>query len=324
MKLKITTYPRIHISLIGMNNDGYRINGGAGFSIANPALSIYFEESDVVDISDLRYERFTDFEKKKLVATIENSISKLNLKTSIKATISGEVLPHCGFGSNTSIYLACLEALFVMNNVEYDNLKIIKHSTRGGTSGVGINTYFDGGFVLDLGVVSQKKEFLPSSVAGRNGQNVLVLKKNNLPLWDIGICIPDIPKKTEQEEIDFFVTNCPIEKESVYEILYEIIYGVTSSILDSNYKLFAQSINSIQSTKWKSLERSLYGIKLLELEEKLKSNGAIGVGMSSLGPTLYFLGEDIDNIIKNTKSFYPSCSFYKAKLNNSGRILYND
>ena len=46
--LKIKAFPRIHISLIGMNNDGYRLNGGIGFSIASPILDMSFEQSDSI------------------------------------------------------------------------------------------------------------------------------------------------------------------------------------------------------------------------------------------------------------------------------------
>ena len=34
--ITITTHPRIHITLIGMNNNGYRRHGGIGFSISDP------------------------------------------------------------------------------------------------------------------------------------------------------------------------------------------------------------------------------------------------------------------------------------------------
>lgn len=40
--VKITAFPRIHISLIGMNANGHRINGGAGFAINSPELNFVF------------------------------------------------------------------------------------------------------------------------------------------------------------------------------------------------------------------------------------------------------------------------------------------
>ena len=303
MKLKITTFPRIHVTLIGMNNDGYRINGGIGFSISSPALNSYFEESESIEIVDLRFVKFTTPESDKLKSTLTNSKNEFKLKKSIRCTIKGETLPHYGLGTNTAIYLSCLEALFIVNNFQYDKSTIVSLSNRGGTSGIGTNTYFDGGFVFDVGIDKQNQLLHPSSIGNRNGKIPLVLHMCKLPEWQIGICIPNIPNKSEQEEIDFFNTRCPIEKSSVESILYEAVYGVTSSILESNYVVFCQSVNAIQLTKWKNLERSLYGSELYNLECKIKSFGADCVGMSSLGPMLFFMGQNLNEIISNINKF---------------------
>lgn len=52
--IRITSFPRVHITLIGMNSGGYRINGSIGFSISNPEIDIYYEVSDIIKITDER------------------------------------------------------------------------------------------------------------------------------------------------------------------------------------------------------------------------------------------------------------------------------
>ncbi len=324
MELKIQTFPRVHLTLIGMNNDGYRINGGIGFSISNPSLNLCFYESEGVEINDLRLFKFTDIEREKLISIINQSIKQYKFKKSIHCQIKGEVLPHYGLGSNTSIYLACLEALFVFNDFKYTSNTLILASNRGGTSGIGINAYFNGGFVFDLGIDKQNQKFEPSSIAKRAGILPLVLKKLVLPNWQIGICFQNISNKTEHEEIEFFKSCCPIDKSSVEEILYEAVYGITASLIDDNYPVFCTAVNAIQTTKWKSMERSIYGNELYELENKIKSYGADCVGMSSLGPMLFFMGENLDQIISNINKEFPSAVCYKSYFNNQGRIVSYD
>lgn len=324
MEIKIKTFPRIHLTLIGMNNDGYRINGGIGFSISNPTLNLCFNESEKIDIIDLRTLKFTEFEKEKLISIITKSIIKYEFKKSIRCIIQGNVLPHYGLGSNTSIYLSCLEALFIFNNYEYTNNTIISASNRGGTSGIGINTYFDGGFVFDVGIDKHEQIFHPSSIANRNGKIPLILNKSELPNWEIGICIHNISNKSEQEEVDFFKSCCPIDKSFVEEILYEAVYGITSSILEKNYTVFCKSVNAIQLTKWKSLERSIYGNELYNMENKIKSFGADCVGMSSLGPLLFFMGQNLNEIISNINKEFSTSNCYTASFNNQGRIVGYD
>ena len=322
--IRITSFPRIHITLIGMNN-GYRINGSVGFSISSPKIDIHFQVSDSIEVIDEREIKFTDQEKIRLQHLIVETATIHDFKKKIKCIIRSDALPHYGLGSNTAIYMSCIEALFIVNEVEYRPNDIISHSKRGGTSGIGINTYFEGGFIFDVGIKNNEQLFIPSSIADRNGNTPLVVHKSKLPNWEIGICLPKyIQNKSEQEEIDFFKAHCPIDKISVESVLYEAVYGITSSIIENDYDVFCKSVNTIQSTQWKSLERLLYGETLIELEHKVKSWGADCVGMSSLGPILFFMGKNINNITEKISINIPEVICYNASLNNKGRIVNYD
>jgi beta-ribofuranosylaminobenzene 5'-phosphate synthase len=322
--IRISSFPRIHITLIGMNNDGYRINGSVGFSISAPIINLYFEVSENIEIDDRRKLKFTEQEKERLKQVISESISKLGFKKKIRCTIQSDALPHYGLGSNTAIYLSCIEALFILNDFKYNFEDVITLSKRGGTSGIGINTYFDGGYIFDVGIKNDEQVFNPSSVADRKGKAPLVVHKCELPNWKIGICIPTkISNKSEQEELEFFKTNCPINKTSIEKILYEAVYGITSSIIENDYDVFCKSVNAIQSTQWKDLERQLYGEDLTDLEKKIKSLGADCVGMSSLGPMLFFTGKEIEAIISELNNIDGIIS-YCSSFNNQGRIIHYD
>jgi beta-ribofuranosylaminobenzene 5'-phosphate synthase len=309
-----------------MNNDGYRINGGIGFSISTPIIHSYFEKLESIEIIDEREVKFTDQEKLRLKYTLTESINKFNLKNGIRCTIRGDILPHCGLGSNTAIYMSCIEGLFLLNGKTYKHNDIVALSKRGGTSGIGINTYFHGGFVFDVGIKNKEKPiFSPSSVADRKGAKPLVIHKCKLPDWELGICIPKyISNKSEQEEIDFFQNHCPLDKTIVATTLYETVYGITSSIIENDYEVFCKSVNAIQNTQWKYLERSIYGKDLIELEQKIRKSGADSVGMSSLGPTLFFTGKNINEIIRKISFAEPEITCYITSLNNQGRKIKYD
>ena len=324
-KLKINSFPRIHSSLIGMNNDGYRINGGIGFSISNPCLKISFEISANVEILDKREKPLNSEETKKLKDVINNTIKKCGFPNQIKCEIESGAPAHCGLGTTTAISLSCIEALFILNDREYSCQNIIEYSQRGGTSGIGINTYFTGGYIFDVGIKNDGRNLMPSSQSGTGGNRPLVIKQCELPNWEIGICIPcHIKNKTELEEIDFFRTKCPIERCDVENILYESLYGVTSSIIEKDYDVFCSSINAIQKTRWKSLERNIYGGEIIELERKIKEFGAECVGMSSLGPLLYFMGENISQTINRLQSSDCNLLCYETTFNNKERLIDYD
>lgn len=325
-RLKISAHPRIHVSLIGMNDNGYRINGGLGFSISSPTLNIVFEASDMFSITDYRSSGFTDAELHRLKDLIKRASVSKHFNVKYKAVIEdGPVCSHVGLGSNTIVYLACVEALYIINGADYSSEDIVNCSSRGGTSGVGINSYFNGGFVLDIGVPNKEScDFAPSSCYLHDHQLPLVLHQAKLPNWDLGICIPSIPHKTEVEEQAFFMEKCPIDRKSVEEILYESVYGVTASIMEHDFEVFCNSIDKLQTTRWKSLERNLYGTELKNIEERIRTSGAKCVGMSSLGPLLYFFGENIQDIIDRIISKDPNATCFASSFNNCGRMIEYD
>lgn len=325
--LKIRAFPRIHVTLIGMNRDGYRINGGIGFSIASPMLKMSFMEADYVEVEDKRCQGFTEDELNRLTDHLRRVKNQEKLDLGYVCTIhEGGIESHVGFGSNSIIYLSCVEALLKLNHREYTENNVIALSGRGGTSGIGINTYFKGGFIFDTGIANTGHRVLaPSSVfMDEERHQPLLMKSLRLPQWDLGIFIPDVARKTEDEERQFFQTNCPIEKSAAEDVLYEAVYGIMSSLMENDFEVFCQSIDAIQNTKWKSMERNLYGENLSYAGAIIKNAGAKCVGMSSLGPLLYFFGEDINGIVDRVNADLTGCQCYKTSFNNFGRILEYD
>ena len=73
-----------------------------------------------------------------------------------------------------------------------------------------------------------------------------------------------------------------------------------------------------------SLERNLYGEAITEVENIIRKNGARSVGMSSLGPLLYFFGDDIEDIVEKVNHEMPQCVCIKTSFNNLRRIVEND
>jgi beta-ribofuranosylaminobenzene 5'-phosphate synthase len=109
-----------------------------------------------------------------------------------------------------------------------------------------------------------------------------------MPNWTLGVCYPIFPLSTSETEDAFFTKNTNLENTDVYESLYYVTYGVLSGIMENDFESFQQGIESIQRGKWKKLERDLYSGIIEEQERILYKHGATTVGMSSLGPGLFF------------------------------------
>lgn len=321
-ELRITAFPRLHLTLIGMNEKCYRINGGIGFAINDPQLNLRINPSGFFQLIDTRDTQLSQYQYDALSQNIEKARSQNLFKNNITVEISGEMGTHYGFGSETLIRLSCLEALFILNDCKYDPKLLISLSGRGGTSGIGIHTYFEGGMILDIGRKHEGGPFNPSSYAENRKKVPLLLKRTPMPKWNIGLCIPsEIPSKSVSEEKEFFDKTCPIEITQVYETLYHAVFGLNAAIEENDKLTFCKALKNIQNCAWKHAERKQYGVELSCLENNLYNCGAMAVGMSSLGPSLFFIADDIPSVInkmQNNTSKYKLINTYSI---NRGRIV---
>ena len=315
--------PRLHISLISMHANGYRVNGGIGFALEEPKGILTCSISQHFEFNDTRNSPFSYSELEQLSITIEATKSLLGLHNNISVTLEGGLLTHFGMGSGTAIRLGCLEALLSLNNRPYQKSDLIFYSQRGGTSGIGINSYFDGGFVFDLGIKNQGNAFMPSSRA-QNPSPPIVLQRLDMPNWNVGLCLPKtLKRKTQEEEVQFFRKTCPISRQESYKVLYHSLFGTYASLKENDFESFVKSIKEIQACEWKYKERSEHGEGLIALEKSLYELGANCVGMSSLGPLLFFFAQDakIESIENGMRS--QGCDLIFTSASNSGREIVN-
>jgi len=322
-KLSITAFPRIHITLIGMNDTGYRINGGIGFSLKLPAITANISISNTFSINDTRIKNLDKSEIARINKIINSIIEEWNFSYNINVVLSGNIPTHSGFGTGTMIRLLCIESLFILNRAKYTNDLIINYSKRGGTSGIGVNTYFNGGFVFDIG--HKKTRLVPSSIAESDAHRPLTIYSGKIPTWEIGLCFPDFIKSlSSEEEQMFFKNTLPVKQINVNTVLYESVYGALAGVIENDKITFISAINKIQNCHWKKYERKCYGNRIIKIEKELYAAGASCVGMSSLGPTLFFLGDEMDDIIAKFKNSLSGkmCTLIKTKTNNKGRLIH--
>ena len=307
-----------------MHKGEYRINGGLGFAINEPCCELTFSRATDFSITDNRVCPLTDIEREKLI-TLLKTIRTMNcFANAVEVVIDGNMIPHAGFGSGTAITLACIEALHTLNGSSPSKDDLIRESRRGGTSGVGIHTYFTGGCVFDLGRSIDDKIHSPSNHVV-SPTLPLLLDQLPMPDWDFGVCIPlAIPRKTQAEERAFFERTCPLESDAVYETLYHTLFGLYPAIREGDRSTFCHALRTIQSCAWKQAERQEYGVALSELEHSLYAQGAEAVGMSSLGPSLFFLAENVPDLVAKMHNKRADCEWLLTKPANHGRKLSHD
>ncbi|HZG44495.1 MAG TPA: hypothetical protein VEY93_16200, partial [Longimicrobium sp.] len=228
---------------------------------------------------------------------------------------------HCGFGSTTALRLACLEILLVVNGHEPAPQLLRRLSKRGGTSGIGVNTYFDGGLIVDLGIKSNGRTLVPSSISEADPIAPTRLLRAELPDWPAGIVVPASAEPlSEAQEQQFFTGVQPASQSDVERILYHAVFGVAAAVLEGDQTTFASAVAALQECIWKRREIALYGTSVHHERSELVELGATAVAMSSLGPGLFFLSDDPGAIAAHRLDIGAASIAAEVTFRNAGRI----
>jgi beta-ribofuranosylaminobenzene 5'-phosphate synthase len=249
--------------------------------------------------------------------------SKYNFN-GIRIEIAQSIPAHTGLGSGTQLSLGIASAICTLYDINFNIEKTALLVGRGGTSGIGVAAFRHGGFIVDGGhrFPTQKSSFLPSSASG-NVAPPPVLFRQDFPDWPILIVIPGQPPApfsplikgvrglskgdcrhiSGAEEVRLFTTLCPMPQAAAQQLSHLILMKLLPALVENDLISFGEAINRIQEIGWKKIEIDAQGTIIQKTMDFLRNNGAIGVGLSSWGPTLYALGEDLKSLQEKTNQF---------------------
>jgi beta-ribofuranosylaminobenzene 5'-phosphate synthase len=274
-----------------MHEDNFRKNGGIGLAVNFPDTAVLCKVSNdfCIDIP-LSF----DYKiKERVLLILESIYIKFNMKKKIHIELGSGYKSHVGLGVSTAVTLSSIEALLKLNNIEYTNDEIVSLSTRGGTSGIGVSSYFTGGLVVDLGTINDGFVHIPSSYSIHPAPPP-ILRRCDFPDWRIWFCLPLVMSSFVSgiEEKEFFENNTPIPESESYKAFYLSVMGLMGSAIESNYEGACLAINRIQNTFWKKSEIRLCEKQYASFYESVKSLKVNAFGQSSFGPGQYLLSKD--------------------------------
>lgn len=288
----IETPSRLHLTLIDLNGRYGRIDGGVGITTRSPRLVLEatagYENTKIEFVgTEISHDTENDY-RKKISGASRRIKEYLGLEENYKFKVK-EIFPsHSGLGSGTQLSLATAKLILKMNDHNLPASRIGEIVGRGGTSGIGVASFEDGGFIVDSGhQKSVKKDFLPSSASEASPPPIIA--RYNFPEdWNIIMAIPHVKRKVfGNGEVNIFQKYCPIPLGEVQELSHLILMSMMPAVIEEDLSSFGEAVNNIQNIGFKKIELKLQNPFIKQLMEKLKDAGAAGVGMSSFGPTVY-------------------------------------
>ncbi|AYK14920.1 MAG: beta-ribofuranosylaminobenzene 5'-phosphate synthase [Methanosarcina flavescens] len=274
--IEITTPCRIHMTLIDMNGEIGRVDGGAGLTLSSPNIKITAEEAEGVSIEGLQ--DFADRMKRAAESLLpEGKGIRINVQ---------EVYPaHVGFGSGTQSSLAAAAAVNELYGLNKSVRELAVAVGRGGTSGIGVAAFENGGFIVDGGHrFKDKGGFMPSAACPAPPGPVLF--REDFPEWDMVVAIPKDKGMHDQEEIDTFKKFCPIPIEEVREISHVVLMQMVPAVIEKDIVSFGAAVNHVQTVGFNKRENLIWPEFVKNIASFMRSR-SYGAGVSSFGPVVY-------------------------------------
>lgn len=298
--ITIKSPSRLHLTLIDMNAQLGRVDGGAGISMASPHVVVSAEKSDTIEVVG------DSFLAERMISAVKQVLPE---DEGISLNIEEDMLAHVGFGSGTQAALSAAAAVNELYSLDMSVRELAIAVGRGGTSGIGVASFEMGGFIVDGGHrFSNKGSFYPSSASRADPAPVLF--RHDFPDWDIVLALPDTTGAHDAKEVNIFQKECPIPLHEVQELSHIILMKMMPAIIEQDIETFGYCINHIQSIGFKKREVSLQHQVVRDVMALMQDSGAYGAGMSSFGPAVYgvvenhedasYIQEDVQELLDRT------------------------
>jgi beta-ribofuranosylaminobenzene 5'-phosphate synthase len=280
----VRAFPRIHVALADLGRATARAYGGAGFALQGPALAVSAVSSDeqsLIGFDSLDEQAYREVQD--ALARLEAHVGR---GMPYEFALQGPVRQHIGLGTKTALILATLQAAALASGHELPMSVLQLLSGRGGASGVGINTFFTGGFVIDSGHrQGSVPDLFPSSARTPSEIPPVTARLFMPPTWRFRIFLPPGRRVSGQEEKDFFESVIPVARAEVLETIALLFNGLAPAVATEDLGAFATCLLALHQTGFKKRE---LGAQTEEVRGLLAEASTLGpAGLSSLGPLVY-------------------------------------
>lgn len=293
-----------------MGNVTPRSYGGAGFTLSSPVTEIIATHGQRTSVRGL--EKLDSTGRRDLVASLDR-LSKLNPSQTARLIIKSIPTQHVGLGTKSSLLLGALAATTLVNEGIVSRPLLQRVSERGGASGVGVNAFFQGGFIADAGHDQRDCPTLGPSSGRIPGKIPPVVSRVNIPnRWVFYLLLPPGRRFSGLEERKFFKQNTPVPRSEVLNTIALLYHGVVPAVLGEDLALLKTSIAGLHAVGFKRRElgaQSEYTKRLMAHFGKVES---CAVGLSSMGPLVYVVADESDRSF--ALEVGRTCNKFKASL----------
>lgn len=279
MGARVRTGGRLHFGFLNLSLTHGRLYGGLGAALATPTTVVTADRADGIECPPeaREYARY--------------AATHLDVPGA-RIQIEDAIPQHVGLGSGTQLALAVYTAMAEAYDKPWNARAAAPALDRGGRSGIGVATFENGGFVLDVGHPVQR--FTNDRPPRGEWAVPAVAARHTIPdEWRFLLVIPDLEPGLTGEPED--KTMRSVVENAEPDVANRISAVVTRDLLPAigtgNLEGFGSAVSEVTRLNgiwYADAQGGVYRPPIGRLIDRLRAHpGITGVGQSSWGPTVY-------------------------------------
>lgn len=308
-RVRVRAPARLHLGFLDLGGHLGRRYGSIGVALEAIATEIEVRSAKSLVITGQSTER--------AVRTIQDLLRRLQLPEQVHIHIAAQIPPHCGLGSGTQLALGLGTALARFWGYTLDVRRIAQLSGRGKRSGIGIAAFEGGGFIVDGGRAEATST--PPVIA-------------RLPVPERWRWLLIFDRRFQglsgQREMQAFQQLPQFPRATAAELCYQLVIRGLPALAEARFEDFCAYLAEIQRANGEYFIPAQGGRyasrEVASVLSWLESQGWIGLGQSSWGPTGFCLlpdpetAEQVERMLKARFAEHSGLYFKVVQSRNQG------
>jgi beta-ribofuranosylaminobenzene 5'-phosphate synthase len=268
--IRVTAPARLHLGFLDLNGGLGRRFGSIGLAVDRPSTELTIVKAPENSATGAESQRALALLRKFAHGTQEGGYA---------VEISEAIPAHAGLGSGTQIALAIGAAIARLNGRELSASDLAELGDRGARSGIGLEAFASGGFIVDGG-------------KGKNDRPPPLTLRSDFPEeWRVMLILDRNHSGVSGEaEVTAFAGLPEFPESAAAHICHLVLMKLVPGLKEGNIEAFGSAVTEIQEIVGSHFASKQGGSPWTskavgDLASRMRDLGATGIGQSSWGPT---------------------------------------